>query len=35
MGFGSDGFYDATTNPFPSVLVQAATHQFVANKVAI
>lgn len=35
VGFGSDGFYDATNNPFPTVLVQAATHQFVANKVAV
>jgi hypothetical protein len=35
VGFGSDGFYDATNNPFPSVLVQVATHQFIANKVAI
>lgn len=35
VGFGSDGLYDATTNPFPTVLVQVATHQFVANKTAI
>jgi len=35
VGFGSDGFYDATNNPFPSVLVQAATHQYVANKTAV
>lgn len=35
VGFGADGVYDATTNPFPSVLVQAATHQYTANKVAI
>lgn len=35
VGFGADGVYDATTNPFPTVLVQIAQHQFVANKVAI
>lgn len=35
LGFGSDGPYDATTNPFPTVLVQIAQHQYVANKVAI
>jgi hypothetical protein len=35
VGFGSDGAYDATTNPFPTVLVQIAQHQYVANKVAI
>ena len=35
VGFGSDGPYDATTNPFPTVLVQIAQHQYVANKVAI
>ena len=34
-GFGNDGPYDATTNPFPTVLVQIAQHQYVANKVAI
>ena len=35
VGFGNDGMYDATTNPFPTVLVQIAQHQYVANKVAI
>jgi len=35
VGFGSDGIYNATTNPFPTVLVQIAQHQFVSNKVAI
>lgn len=35
VGFGNDGPYDATTNPFPTVLVQIAQHQYVANKVAI
>lgn len=35
VGFGSDGIYDATLNPFPTVLVQIAQHQFVANKTAI
>lgn len=35
VGFGADGMYDATTNPFPTVLVQIAQHQYVANKVAI
>lgn len=35
VGFGSDGSYDATTNPFPTVLVQIAQHQYVANKVAV
>ena len=35
FGFGNDGPYDATTNPFPTVLVQIAQHQYVANKVAI
>lgn len=35
IGFGPDGVYDATTNPFPTVLVQIAQHQFVANKTAI
>jgi hypothetical protein len=34
-GFGPDGVYDATHNPFPTVLVQNARHQFVAVKVAI
>ena len=35
VGFGNDGPYNATTNPFPTVLVQIAQHQYVANKVAI
>lgn len=35
IGFGPDGVYDATLNPFPTVLVQIAQHQFVANKVGI
>lgn len=35
VGFGANGPYDATTNPFPEVLVQIAQHQYVANKVAI
>lgn len=35
VGFGPDGIYDATTNPFPTVLVKIAQHQFIANKVAI
>ena len=35
VGFGPDGLYDATLNPFPTVLVQIATHQYVANKTAI
>lgn len=35
VGFGPDGVYDATTNPFPTVLVQNARHQYVAVKVAI
>lgn len=35
VGFGLDGIYDATTNPFPTVLVQIAQHQYVANKTAI
>lgn len=35
VGFGSDGIYDATLNPFPTVLVQIATHQYVADKAAI
>lgn len=35
IGFGNDGIYDATLNPFPTVLVQIAQHQFIANKVAI
>jgi hypothetical protein len=35
IGFGPDGVYHATTNPFPTVLVQIAQHQFVANKVGL
>lgn len=35
VGFGSDGIYDATLNPFPSVLVMVAQHQYIANKTAI
>ena len=35
VGFGSDGLYDATLNPFPTVLVQIAQHQYIANKTAI
>lgn len=35
IGFGADGIYDATNNPFPTVLVQIAQHQYVSNKVAI
>ncbi len=35
IGFGSDGVYDATLNPFPTILVQIAQHQFVSNKVGI
>lgn len=35
VGFGADGVYDATNNPFPTVLVQQARHQFAAAKVAI
>lgn len=35
IGFGPDGIYDATTNTFPTVLVQIAQHQYVANKTAI
>lgn len=35
VGFGSDGVYDATLNPFPTVLVQNARHQYVAVKTAI
>ncbi len=34
-GFGSDGLYDATLNPFPTVLVSIAQHQYIANKTAI
>lgn len=35
IGFGADGVYDATLNPFPTVLVQIAQHQYVANKVGL
>lgn len=35
IAFGPDGVYDATLNPFPTVLVQIAQHQYVANKVGI
>ena len=35
VGFGPDGVYDATLNPFPTALVQIARHQYVAVKVAI
>ena len=35
IGFGSDGIYDATTNTFPTILVQIAQHQFVTSKTAI
>lgn len=35
VGFGNDGIYNATTNTFPTVLVQIAQHQYVANKTAI
>lgn len=35
VGFGSDGVYDATTNPFPSVLVTIARHQYITAKTAI
>ena len=35
IGFGADGIYDATYNPFPTVLVQIAQHQYVSNKTAI
>jgi len=35
IAFGNDGVYDATTNPFPTVLVQIAQHEYRANKVAI
>lgn len=35
IGFGPDGIYDATLNPFPTVLVQIAQHQYIANKTAI
>lgn len=35
VGFGNDGVYDASLNTFPTILVQIAQHQYVANKVAI
>lgn len=35
IGFGPDGVYDATYNPFPTALVQLARHQFVVVKTAI
>ena len=35
IAFDDNGFYNATTNPFPQVLVEIAQHQYVANKVAI
>lgn len=35
VGFGADGIYVAGTNPFPTVLVKIAQHQYVADKVAI
>lgn len=35
IGFGNDGIYDATANTFPTVLVQIAQHQYIANKTAI
>lgn len=35
VGFGPNGPYDATTNPFPEVQVQIAQHQYIANKTAI
>lgn len=35
VGFGADGMYDATLNPYPTVLVSIAQHQFIANKTAI
>lgn len=35
VGFGNDGPYNATTNPFPTVLVQIAQHQYVASKTAV
>lgn len=35
VGYGADGVYNASLNPFPTVLVQIAQHQYVANKVAI
>ena len=35
IGFGPDGVYDATANPFPTALLQIARHQYVAVKTAI
>lgn len=35
IAFGTDGVYDATLNPFPTVLVQIAQHEYRANKVAV
>ena len=35
VGFVNSEPYDATTNPFPELLVQIAQHQYVADKVAI
>ena len=35
IGFGSDGIYNATTNTFPTVLVQIAQSQYAASKVGI
>lgn len=35
IALGPDGIYDATTNPFPTVLVQIAQHQYVASKVGL
>lgn len=35
IGFGTDGYYDATNNKYPTALVQIAQHQFLTNKVAI
>jgi hypothetical protein len=35
IGFGPDGLYDATNNPFPTVLVVNIRHQYQAVKTAI
>jgi len=35
IGFGPDGVYDATLNPFPTALLQIARHQYIAVKTAI
>ena len=35
VGFGPDGIYDASTNTYPTVLVQIAQHVFVASKVSV